>query len=234
MVVENQQEKNEGYSVMLTDKYINALSALKAQYEGRFNDVKDQAQGCEAEAAHIYRIMFAHNAKIVEMNEEILERFMAEEIASGSPYPSPDRDGLKYVDLEKDVKVTPFILTGCFSYPIVDQSYTLLSHEAIIMLSQLTLMGKLCLITETMQSLAVRNDGTPLQTAFPDLVNVTECIKSGLDLPAGLLAKIKEWESLGATRVSFDFVGVDMEDHGGMEDALEREIMALAELTAKK
>lgn len=194
---------------MLTEKYINALGALKAQSEGRSNDVKHLAQGCEAEAGHIYRIMYAHNTNIVEMNEELLERYMAEEIRSGTPYPSPEHNGLQYVALDKGVTVYPTVMRGCVSYPIDNQSYVLLAHEAKVMLSHLADMGRLSMITETIQSLSQRDDGTQLQTAFPDFADVKDCIQSGLNLPDGLLAKIKEWESLGAAEVNFDFVKVD-------------------------
>jgi len=74
---------------MLNDKYINALEALKAQSEGRSSGVKSLLQGCEAEAGHIYRIMYAHNTNIADMNEDLLERFMSEEIASGTPLSEP-------------------------------------------------------------------------------------------------------------------------------------------------
>ncbi|EDB8709784.1 hypothetical protein BCQ47_21535 [Salmonella enterica subsp. enterica serovar Schwarzengrund] len=191
---------------MLAEMYINALGALKAQSEGRSNDVKRLAQGCEVEAGHIYRIMHAHNTNIVEMNEELLERFMAEEIASGSPYPSPDRDGLQFVDLEQDVEVYPCIMRGCVTSPIDNESYTLAAHEAIAMLALLRRMGKINLIADTIQSLVERKDGTRLQTAFPDLIDVKKCIQAGLDLPDGLLTKINQWESLGATEINFDFV----------------------------
>lgn len=194
---------------MLAEKYINALGALKAQSEGRLSDVKCLAQGCEAEAGHIYRIMYAHNTNIVEMNEELLERYMAEEARAGTPYPSPDRDGLQYVDLDKDVTVYPTAMRGCTSYPIDNQSYVLLAPAAKVMLSQLAVMGRLSMITETMQSLSQMDDGTLLQTAFPDFDNVKDCIQSGLNLPDELLTKIKEWESLGATEVNFDFVELD-------------------------
>lgn len=140
------------------------------------------------------------------MNEQLLERYIAEEVRSGTPYPNPDRDGLQYVDLDKDVTVYPYVMQGCPSNPIDNQSYTLLAHEAIAMLDQLRRMGKLSLITETIQSLSQRDDGTLLQTAFPDLGDVKDCIQSGLNLPDGLLSKIKEWESLGATEVWFQFV----------------------------
>ena len=194
---------------MLDKKYINALSALKAQAEGRFSNVKSLLQGCEAEAVHVYRIMHAHNTNIVDMNEDLLKRFVAEEVASGAPYPNPDRDGLQYVDSEKDVEVYPSCMQGNVCYPLENQSYTLRAHEAKAMLSQLVVMGKLSMITHSIQSLAQRDDGTQLQTAFPDIEEVRNCIQSGLELPEQLLAKIKEWESLGATEVNFDFVDLD-------------------------
>ena len=194
---------------MLTEKYINALAALKAQSEGRLNDVNRLAQDCEAEAGHIYRIMHAHNTNIVEINEELLKRYMAEEVRLGTPYPNPDRDGLQYVDLDKDVEVYPAVMQGCVSTTIDNQSYVLLAHEAKAMLSNLARMGKLSLITDTIQSLWVKNDGTNLQTAFPDLSDVKDCVQSGLCMPEGFLERIREWESLGATEINFDFVELD-------------------------
>lgn len=74
------------------------------------------------------------------------------------------------------------------------------------MLNQLHQIGQLCLITETMQSLAERLDGTKLQTAFPSLQEVNDCISKGLVLPDSLLDKLKEWEALGAAEINFDFV----------------------------
>lgn len=154
---------------MLPEKYTNALNALKAQAEGRISEKKDQHQGCEAEAGHIYRI----------------------------------RDGLGYVDLDEDVNVYPS--TKNYRLEPHDE-YTMPAHEAISMLGQLARMGKLELVTDTIQSLWQRADGTLLQTAFPELKEVKGCIQSGLDLPEEFQKKINEWEALGADEINFDFV----------------------------
>lgn len=117
-----------------------------------------------------------------------------------------DRDGLKYADLEQEVEVYPTIMRGATMYPIEGQSYRLSSHDAKSMINQLHQIGQLRLLTDTMQSLAERLDGTKLQTALPSLQAVNNCIAKGLVLPDLLLNKLKEWESLGASGINFDFV----------------------------
>jgi len=42
------------------------------------------------------------------------------------------------------------------------------------------------MISKNIQSLAVRNDGTRLQTAFPDLIDVKRCIHLGAGLACGV------------------------------------------------
>ncbi len=73
------------------------------------------------------------------------------------------------------------------------------------MLSQLISMGELRLITETLQSLAQRQDGTKLQTALPSLSDVKSCISRGLILPQALLERINLWETMSCSVVNFDF-----------------------------
>lgn len=193
---------------MITDKYKKALLGLKAQSEGRLSDMKILIKGCEAEAGHIYRIMSAHNTNIVNMSEELLDHCMSEEAKSGEPYPNPDRDGLQYVDLNEDVTIYPMTMQGNVSEPINDQSFVLPAQESKSMLSQLREMGRLSMITETIQSLAQRLDGTQLQTAFPNICEVKNCIQNGLNLPLELQKKIMEWELMGATEINFDFVDI--------------------------
>ncbi|MFA0233126.1 hypothetical protein AB4491_29665, partial [Vibrio sp. 10N.261.45.A7] len=66
-------------------------------------------------------------------------------------------------------------------------------------------MGRLTLITNTLQSLCQRHDGTNLQTALPLLSEVKECIASGLVLPQDLVEKINLWETRNCTVINFDF-----------------------------
>ena len=74
------------------------------------------------------------------------------------------------------------------------------------MLSQLVCMGRLNVITDTMQSLAEKLDGTQLQTAFPSINKIKSCIDNGLILPPKLILKIKEWEDLNCSEINFDFI----------------------------
>lgn len=73
------------------------------------------------------------------------------------------------------------------------------------MLSQLRCMGKLNLITDSLQSLSQRNDGTPLQTALTSLCDIKACISLGLVLPESFIEKLKLWETLSCSVINFDF-----------------------------
>lgn len=116
---------------------------------------------------------------------------------------SIDRDGLEYVDLDKDVEVSPYTSNGT---PIEGETYLLPAIESVSIIQQLITMGQLSLMTDTMQSLAQREDGTKLQTAFPKLDDVKACIAEGLKLSIPFIEKINKWEMMGCYDVNFDFV----------------------------
>ncbi len=115
-----------------------------------------------------------------------------------------DHDGLKYVDLEKDVEIYPGVGAG-YIEPISGEEFRLSSQETKSMLRQLKCMGQLSLITDTLQSLCQRADGTKLQTAIPEFINVKKCISDGLILPEALLEKINLWEKMNCTVINIDF-----------------------------
>ncbi len=182
---------------MLNEKYKNALDGFKAQ-----GNAPQLFERCEAETQHIYRIIMTENVSVSELDETMLEGFLAQEAAGKADYSKRvDRDGLQFVDIEKDVEIYP-----CVDFvPISDQTYRLSSSEAKAMLSQLRSMGQLNIITDTLQSLCQRQDGTKLQTAFPALSEVKACIEHGLILPQALVEKIDLWETLNYTEINFDF-----------------------------
>ena len=187
---------------MLNENYKNALNGLKAQ--GKASHL---FKGCEAESQHIYRIIMTENLPVTDIDEAMLESFLDREKSGDKDYSkSVDRDGLKYVDLEQDVEIYPCITQGVTTFPIEGQTYLLSSIDAKAMLTQLSGMGRLALITDTIQSLAERLDGTQLQTAFPSLSEVIACIDDGLVLPSKFIAKIEEWKSINCSEISFDFV----------------------------
>lgn len=185
---------------MLNENYRNALNGLKAQ--GKASHLFD---GCEAETQHIYRIIMTESIPVNELSEEMLEAFISQEATGKADYSKQvDRDGLQYVDIEKDVEIYP--CTGdCFLEPISGQSYILSSADAKTLISQLIGMGQISLITDTLQSLCQRQDGTKLQTALPTLNEVKACMSSGLTLPQDFIEKINLWETLNCSVINFDF-----------------------------
>jgi hypothetical protein len=112
--------------------------------------------------------------------------------------------GLEYVNFDKDVEVYPCRGDG-FLEPISGQTYILSSTDAKTLITQLTEIGRLSLITDTLQSLCQRQDGTNLQTALHLLSEVKECISLGLKLPHDLVEKINQWERLNCSVINFDF-----------------------------
>lgn len=187
--------------ILLTENYKNALKGFKAQAHG---DLAGFIDGCEKEAQHIYRIVMTENVPVTDLDELMLKSFLDMEKSGEKDYSkSVDRDGLEYVDLEQDVEVTPYKSNG---YPIEEETYTLSAIESSYMIEQLIAMGRLSLLTDTMQSLAQRKDGTQLQTAFPKLGDIKDCIAEGITLPVPFIEKINEWEMMSCYEVNFDFV----------------------------
>lgn len=185
---------------MLSDKYRNALNGLKAQ--GKASHL---FEGFEAETQHIYRIIMTESVSVNELDEAKLAAFLAKETAGKADYSKTvDRDGLQYVDFEKDVEIYPCV-GDIFLEQLSGESHMLTSSDAKNLITQLCQMGRLTLITNTLQSLCQRHDGTNLQTALPLLSEVKECIALGLVLPQDLVEKINLWETRHCTVINFDF-----------------------------
>lgn len=189
---------------MLNEQYKRALTVFRAQAQGK-RDASSSLKGCDDELKHIYRILMTEEVSVEEIDEAMLEKFISQEIEGKADYSKPvDHDGLQFVDLEKDVEIYP-CAGKLYIEPISGEMYCLPAAEAKAMLSQLISMGELRLITETLQSLAQRQDGTKLQTALPSLSDVKSCISRGLILPQALLEKINLWETMSCSVVNFDF-----------------------------
>jgi len=191
---------------MLTTQYINALNGFKSQAQSSQSPQSSHLfNGCEAEAQHIYRIIMTENIPVTELDQKRLEAFLIKEKSGNADYSKPvDRDGLQYVDIEKDVEVYP--CTGqAFLEPIPGETYILSSSDAKSLISQLSEMNHLNVITDTLQSLCSRSDGTNLQTALPQLAEIRSCITSGLKLPEDLIKKIERWELMNCTVLNLDF-----------------------------
>lgn len=186
---------------MLSENYKNALKGFKSQAQG---NAPHFSEGCEAETQHIYRIIMSENIVVTELNQHDLETYIEREKSGKADYSKPvDRDGLEYVDFEQDVEIYPVMSNG---HQIEGQIYRLSYIDSKSMTQQLMCMGRLTLLTQTIQSLWQRADGTKLLTAFPALNDVMACIDQGLVLPPKLVEKIHEWAALSCAEINFDFV----------------------------
>lgn len=186
--------------VMLSEKYKSALKGFKAQ--GNASHLFD---GCDVEAKHVYRIIMTENISVTDIDEKMLEMYLDQERKGLADYSKQvDHDGLQFVDLEKDVEVYPCVGHG-FLEPIDGQNYIIPSEDAKKILLQLKKMRRLSLITDTLQSLAQRQDGTKLQTALPELIDIKSCISNGLILHQDFLDKISLWGAMNCSVVNFDF-----------------------------
>ena len=187
---------------MLTENYKNALKGFKAQAQG---NTSHYFNGCEAESQHIYRIIMTESVSVVDMDETKLESFITKENEGKKDYSKyHDREGLQYVDLGQNVDIYPCV-GDTYLEPISGETYCLSSLEVKKMLNQLKSMDLLGLITDTLQSLSQKQDGTKLQTALPAFSDVKKCISSGLVLPQSLVEKINYWETLECSVINFDF-----------------------------
>ncbi|MCQ9090988.1 hypothetical protein [Vibrio alginolyticus] len=78
-------------------------------------------------------------------------------------------------------------------------------------IDELTQLNQLSLIEASLQGLAVREDGTPLLTAFPTLEQFKAIIKKMNTIPQALKECIERWEALGANEMVIDFVEYQIE-----------------------
>ncbi len=185
---------------MITEMYKKALTA----YKGQANGVAGASwEGCESEARHIYQIVMTEGVSVTALDEAKLSEFLRKEQAGLVDYRQyHDWEGLKAIDLEREVAVYPVKDMN----PLAVKEYQLSALEAQAMIAQLLLLNQIKLLTRTLQSLSQRTDGTLLQSAFPSMEELKASIQKGLSLPASLLQKLQEWEALGADEVMFDFV----------------------------
>lgn len=188
---------------MLNEQYKKALYGFKVLGNG--GNGSNLFEACEAETQHIYRILMTEKVSVEDIDEAALEKFLTQEMEGKADYSKQvDRVGLQFVNLEKDVEIYPCVGSVYFE-TIYSQMHRLSSLEAKAILVQLKIMGQLSLITDTMQGLSKKQDGTKLQTALLRLSDVKVCISHGLILPPDLVEKINFWEDLNCSVIIFDF-----------------------------
>lgn len=187
---------------MLTEKYKKALEFFKRQGQSK---PTHHDESCKQEIEHVYKIIMTECVSVDVLDESMLEGFIKKEQAGQADYSKcADPDGLHLVNLEKGVVIYPCTGDG-FVVPIETDNYHLDSRWTEFMIVQLVSIKRLNVITDTIQSLAVREDGTKLQTAMPTPKELKECMSMGLKFPQELMDNIQRWEGMNCSYISFDF-----------------------------
>ncbi len=110
------------------------------------------------------------------------------------------------VKLDKPVEFCPYYQRGGYASPIDGaQSFIMKPDDAQTLVKSLIKVNKLDLIEESLQSLAVRRDGTILKTAMPLLSEVKASLSLIDSVPYDLLKMIHAWELQGANEIHIDF-----------------------------
>ncbi|MUK94766.1 hypothetical protein GNP80_20355 [Aliivibrio fischeri] len=127
------------------------------------------------------------------------------------------------VKLDQPVEFIPYVNTGAHSSCLVDESKEIdsliMSPDKVqFLINELTELDKLDILEETLQGISCRHDGTPLKTAFPDLIEFKVIIQHinhiyTYPVPSSLYAlplkeladKLSQWEKLGANEINIEF-----------------------------
>lgn len=114
---------------------------------------------------------------------------------------------IKDVDLDLPAEFSPYQLVGIKSSPVKNaKTYTMNSVDLKVFIAELYGKGMLGLISDTLQSLAKRDDGTPLLTAFPPITEVKRAFDKLESVPVELIGMLEHWESLGCNEIDICFV----------------------------
>lgn len=110
------------------------------------------------------------------------------------------------VKLDRPVEFMPYVKRDCYSEPIEDAQCFFMDAECVQpFIDELTEMGGIDLIEESLQSLCMRTDGTLLKTAFPDLDDFRSTAEKMKNIPRELVEAICKWKSLGANEIDISF-----------------------------
>ncbi|MDH1848004.1 hypothetical protein [Aeromonas caviae] len=106
------------------------------------------------------------------------------------------------VKLDRPVEFMPY----CHGEPLDNTQHFFMDAECVQpFIDELTEMGKIDLIEESLQSLWMRKDGTLLKTAFPDLDDFKSTAEKMKSIPRELAESLCKWKSLGANEIDISF-----------------------------
>ena len=115
------------------------------------------------------------------------------------------------VNKDEVAEVYPCKVVGITSSAMAGMSLSMSPDDVKSFFCTLEKEGNLTLITNTLQALSQRSDGTRLMTAFPSISEVYRVIDGGSKaFTESLLIALSFWKVAGANEISFDFVELDL------------------------
>ncbi len=113
---------------------------------------------------------------------------------------------IKGIKQDKPVEFYPYVSRDCYSEPLDDKEFYLMDASIVqSFIDELAEFGALHLITETLQCLCQRDDGTVLNTAFPEMGEFIQVAQKMQSIPKDLLDNLHRWEYLGANQIDMNF-----------------------------
>ncbi|MFS1426489.1 hypothetical protein LMH73_004750 [Vibrio splendidus] len=153
---------------------------------------------------------FSSTEKLDAMSDadfwESVEADLSTYSATAKKHDPLERTTIEDVRLDKPVELWGFINIDGLSKPVdCDNGFIMQPEQAKAFIDELIELNEVELVQETLQRIAIREDGVGLVTAFPtteEFNSVTTHMKS---IPSDLKDKLKQWEELGANEIIFDF-----------------------------
>lgn len=110
------------------------------------------------------------------------------------------------VKLDAPVVFCPYINNRGRSELIENaQVFTMCAADVKPFIDELTELSQLDIIEDTRQSLAQREDGTLLQTAFPVLADFKAILVEMTSAPKKLIESVDAWQLAGSNEVMIEF-----------------------------
>ena len=109
------------------------------------------------------------------------------------------------VRLDRPIEFIGYIVNDCYGEPVSDCQYIMSVKNGQMFIDSLKANNSLALITDTLQSLSERLDGTVLETALPSMKEFKSVVTTLDGFPQDLIDLLAVWEEKGVNEVDISF-----------------------------
>ena len=109
------------------------------------------------------------------------------------------------VKLDRPIEIIGFIITDCYSEYVPDCHYLMSVKDGKQFIDSLKTNNLLNIITDTLQSLSMRKDGTNLETAMPSIQEFKNAVITLDGFPQELIDLLPDWEKNGVNEINIQF-----------------------------